>query len=420
MHSLFITPPNEFYSPLSGGAVATVIMETARPLLEANHEVTILAPATEDPQYPVGRVLPMHVHSRNDLHFLRRRLNALRTRLARYDWPYYHYYLREIRRLLKTLPAPPDAVTVFNDLVAPKHLRPLLPRSTKMFTWLHNEWRTRQPDIRPIDRSVDKFLTCSHYIADWTTTHYRLPRTRFAPLPNGVNLQTFHPRENFLAPSSPLKVLFLGRIDPNKGPDLAARAVAQLRAENLPLSLTVAGGLWFYNRGNESADPFFQSLQPLMQTANATYLGHVPRDKVPALVRDHDVACVLSRSNEPFGLVALEAMASGLAVIASNRGGLPEACGTAGILLNPDDFPSIVSALRTLATNPAALAEQKQKSLARAQSSPWSTVADKLLALTQQTVPAESLAPPHQIENRKSKIENPLPVEPRLSAEAPS
>ncbi|MGA2163148.1 MAG: hypothetical protein ABSH36_01610, partial [Solirubrobacteraceae bacterium] len=51
------------------------------------------------------------------------------------------------------------------------------------------------------------------------------------------------------------RVLFLGRIDPNKGPDIAADAVATLRAEGLQVKLTVAGGLWFYGHGREMEDP---------------------------------------------------------------------------------------------------------------------------------------------------------------------
>ena len=99
----------------------------------------------------------------------------------------------------------------------------------------------------------------------------------------------------------------------------------------MPISLTVAGGLWFYGHGDEMNDPYFRLLKSKMDAAEASCLGHVVRAEVPELIRDHDVVCVLSRSQEPFSLVALEAMASGCAVIASNRGGLPEACGGSGL-----------------------------------------------------------------------------------------
>lgn len=383
MHFCFINMPIEFYSPTTGGAIATVIMETAQCLMSAGHEVTILTAATADPQYPVGRVVPLHVKTRNDLNFVQRRLAALRTRMFHWDWPYYHHYLKDVKRGLRSLPSAPDCAVVFNDLVAPKYLQRVLPKSCRIFSWLHNEWRTRQSSISRTDAVTEKFLTCSQYIADFTAAHYHLADDRFRPLLNGVNPRTFFPRPYHLAPATPLKVLFLGRIDPNKGPDIAVKAVAALRAAGVPISITVAGGLWFYKRGDEQSDPFFRQLSDEMHKANATYLGHVPRDRVPTLVREHDVACVLSRSNEPFGLVALEAMASGCAVIASNRGGLPEACGDAGILVDPDDFSAVVEALRMFATNPAALAAQKVHSLQRAQSASWDQVARQLIELTE-------------------------------------
>jgi glycosyltransferase involved in cell wall biosynthesis len=87
---------------------------------------------------------------------------------------------------------------------------------------------------------------------------------------------------------------------------------------------------------------------------------------------------VLSRSNEPFGLVVLEAMASGCAVIASNRGGLPEACSEAGILTDPDHLDEIVRSLRCLATDPDFLVDQKKKSVARAAQADWSNTTSLL------------------------------------------
>src|SRR5204863_4023397 len=120
---------------------------------------------------------------------------------------------------------------------------------------------------------------------------------------------------------------------------------------------------------------FFRKLKEKIERIEANYLGHVTRDKVPQLIREHDIVCVLSRSQEPFGLVVLEAMASGCAVIASNRGGLPDACGDAGIMVDPDRFEAVVAAMRSLVTNPALLAEHKQRSVNRAAKASWATKA---------------------------------------------
>ncbi len=373
MHIAFVNMPIEFYSPISGGAISTVMMYTARELLANGHKVSVLTPMNGDETHHEGEIIPIETKSRNDLSFLQRRISGLRARLGRWDWPYFEYYLRSFTRTLQKLSPAPDAVVLFNDLVSPKYVKRILPKS-RVIVWLHNEWRTKQ-DIAETARNTDAFVTCSDYVRRWTAQHHGLPLDRFAVAHNGVDAAAFHPRENFLSPSKPVRVLFVGRIDPNKGPDLVADAVATLRAEGLPVSLTVAGGLWFYGHGNEMADPFFRELKTKMDAAGADYLGHVARPAIPELIRQHDVVCVLSRSQDPYPLVTLEGMASGCAVIASNRGGLPEACHEAGVLVDPDDFPAVVGALRALVTDPELLRRTKQKAVAWAGGEPWSACA---------------------------------------------
>src|SRR5207248_3496814 len=104
--------------------------------------------------------------------------------------------------------------------------------------------------------------------------------------PSGVDLRAFHPAQHFPERGEILRTLFVGRIDPNKGPDIAADAVGALRKEGLPVDLTVAGGLWFYRSGDESQDPFFLKLKGKMDAVSANYLGHVSRANLPAIVRE--------------------------------------------------------------------------------------------------------------------------------------
>jgi glycosyltransferase involved in cell wall biosynthesis len=376
MHICFVNMPIEYYSPVSGGAISTIIMSTARELLARGHRVSVLTVVNGDPVYQVGEVIPVEARKRDDLSFLQRRVSSLRRRLGRWDWPYFEYYLRSVKKELAGLSPAPDAVVVFNDFVSSAHIRSVLPR-TKMIVWLQNEWRTRFDMARTI-ASTDMFLTCSEYIRQWTARTHAIPLDRIVSAPSGVDGEMFTPRAGYLDAGEPLKVLFLGRIDPNKGPDIAADAVAALRAEGLAVTLTVAGGLWFYGHGNEMDDPFFRELKPKMDAAGAEYPGHVPRARVPELVRRHDVACVLSRSNEPFGLVALEAMAGGCAVIASNRGGLPEACGEAAALVDPDDLPAVIGLLRRFATDREFLRAAKQRAVRRAANASWTEAAEIL------------------------------------------
>jgi len=377
MHICLLNMQIEYYSPVSGGAVATVMMQYARNLLALGHRVTVLTAVNGDEVYPVGDVVPIRNGNRKTINAVQSRVSALRQRIESWDYPHYEYYIRSFKAALRRLLPMPDVVLIHNDFVAPRHIKKALPR-TKVVLMLHNETRTNLRDKRKALSYVDLFLPLGCYIRDWTAKAYDIATNKIVPVRNGVDLEVFKPRDNYLDPAKPVRVLFIGRIDPNKGPDLAADAVAQLRREGVPVTLSVAGSLWFYGHGNEMEDPYFRSLKTKMDAAEADYLGHVTRANVPRLVRDHDVVCVLSRSQEPYPLVVLEAMASGCAVLASDRGGLPEVCGGAAIVANPDDLRCVVDRLRSLAADRKLLRTTKIKSVERAARESWPEKTERL------------------------------------------
>lgn len=357
--------------------MATIAMQSAKQLINLGHDVSILTPNNGDATYNVGAVTGIHSPQRADIASLPRKIAALQDRINGWDWPYYRYYRNAFASALKAMKPAPEVVICFNDLVSPEYIKRVLP-NTKTVVWLQNEQGTRRKDLEKSLGAIDHFLTCSQYIKDYTAKRYSLDASRLSVVYSGVDLDAFTPEADYLQYKDSLRTLFIGRIDPNKGPDIAADAVAALQKEGVPITFTVAGGLWFYGHGNEMENPYFRTLKEKMDAATATYAGYVTRPNVPGVVRQHDVAFVLSRSNEPFGLVTLEAMASGCAVISSNRGGLPEACGGAAILVDPDDTAGVIRALRTLATDRDVLVDWKLKATARAATAGWQTVGVKL------------------------------------------
>jgi glycosyltransferase involved in cell wall biosynthesis len=379
VHFSFVNMSMEYYSPQSGGAIATVIMNVSRELLARGHEVTVLTRVNDDPVYDVGSVVPLAIKGRAV--GLPQRVRArVENKLHRWEWSEYGEYMRAFTTALRSLPSTPDAVFVFNDFVSARYARNAVP-SARAVVWLHNECNS----FRNVGRDAewaDAILTCSRYIADWTAKTHAIPASKIFPALNGVDLGAFEPLEGAetAVEGSTLKTLFIGRIDRNKGPDIAADAVAALRAEGLDITLTVVGGVWFYDRGNDMANPFLLELKEKMKAAGAKHLGHLSRAQLPPVVREHDVALFLSRSNEPFGMVVLEAMASGCAVIASNRGGMPEAAGGAAMLVNPDDLDAVKAGLRALYEDRNLLRATKRKSLERAAGASWSECADSVEA----------------------------------------
>ena len=98
----------------------------------------------------------------------------------------------------------------------------------------------------------------------------------------------------------------------------------------------------------------------------------VPRAELPALLRTADVFVVPSRWPEPSPLTVGEALATGLPVIASRIGGIPEAVGDAGILVPPDDPAALAGALRGLIDDRARRAAMGLAARARAEERDWS------------------------------------------------
>lgn len=248
---------------------------------------------------------------------------------------------------------------------------------------LSNEVVTNHRRPSDLHDRLDLVIACSDYIRDWILQTYRLAPEKVVRVHNGINLQEFYPAPDyldspFIQGQGPLRVLMVGRVDASKGGDLVAQGVAQLKKENLPVHLQLAGAVWFYGNENQDKDPYYQYLQSLLVQAEAEYLGHVPRYALSELFRQADVACAPSRWNEPFGNVPLEAMASGCALISSGRGGLREFCTGAAQIINPDDQDDFTQALRKLATDKEFLQCQKQKSLARAAQHSWDKIVDQL------------------------------------------
>ena len=131
-------------------------------------------------------------------------------------------------------------------------------------------------------------------------------------------------------------VLFVGRLQPLKQPDVALRAIAELSARNPELAaslvLVVVGG----PSGRGGVQPHALSkLAADLGVSHALRLeGTVPHDALPRYYRAADTVLIPSRS-ESFGLVAIEASACGAPVVASDVGGLRVAVrdGVTGLLV---------------------------------------------------------------------------------------
>jgi len=108
------------------------------------------------------------------------------------------------------------------------------------------------------------------------------------------------------------------------------------------------------------------------------FLGRVAAEDLPGVYNCADVLLypVLYAG---FGLPPLEAMASGVPVVASNRGSLPEVVGDAGILVNPDNYESMAKSIMAILEHPQLGSQLREAGLKRARLFTWQKTAEKTL-----------------------------------------
>ncbi len=146
-----------------------------------------------------------------------------------------------------------------------------------------------------------------------------------------------------------MEVLFMSRVERNKGVFELIDAIGALIAENRAVHLTVAGDGTALSDAKEYA-------QKKHLSEHISFLGYVrsPSEKAE-LMHSAQVFCLPTSHDEGLPVSLMEAMGAGLAVISTRVGGIPEALGEHGGLLlsNPVDAAHLTSAIRTLLDDPA-------------------------------------------------------------------
>lgn len=184
--------------------------------------------------------------------------------------------------------------------------------------------------------------------------------SRICTIPPGIDLSRFHPRDVRAArreldlPDNPV-VLFIGRIDPIKGIDTLLESFAELRhrdwsSEKSPKLVFIGGTMTPASDGSlvPGADlvPLFERARGLDIENDVIFRGAQPQDLLPMYYSAASVCAVTSRY-ESFGLVAVEAMACGIPVVASRVGGMKFTVeeGVSGLLVPSGDSSAMADAL---------------------------------------------------------------------------
>jgi glycogen synthase len=192
----------------------------------------------------------------------------------------------------------------------------------------HQGWVDKPPqsNIHAIERwmanTADSVITCSHYMRGHVADIFDIDERRITVIPNGIDPAELRPvddlqklRLQFAEPEQKL-VLLVGRLVYEKG--------FQLALEALPEVISKLGNVRFLVAGSGTHEQELKAqAERLGLGEHGVFLGWIGDDALHSLYRIADL-CVVPSLYEPFGLVALEAMASGCPCIVADTGGLRE------------------------------------------------------------------------------------------------
>ena len=358
-----LVSPYDFMHP---GGVTEHVRHLSDQLRRGGHEVTVLAPSSrvsDDHGIPgyvrIGRSVAVRSNgsvARIGLSFhLVRRIRALLNE-AQFDVVHYHEPL---------VPALPITVLRFHrganvgtfHAMAKRNLgyyygRPFLKR---YFNRLH--------------QLIAVSIPARDFVARYFDGDYHI-------VPNGIDCARFNPT---LPPVDGARaegwrtVLFVGRLESRKGFPTLLEAYGALRQRRAGVRLVVVGDgpmRWGYERQAEA-----------MGIPDVSFCGHVSAEAIPRYYASADVFCAPASGGESFGIVLLEAMASGVPVIASSIPGFSQvvADGMDGVLVPPKQPQAWTAALQQLLDDEPRRHAMGRVGLGKAQRYDWGRVVDSVL-----------------------------------------
>ena len=228
-------------------------------------------------------------------------------------------------------------VTTLHDMAVGKHFGQL--DRAQQYIAFTERWLTEQSE---------RIIACSEFIKGELALHCGAEPEKVEVIPCGVdpgplqlpvNLPAF--RSVFSRPEERL-LLYVGRLDREKGVEVLVHGFARLHPREAQLRLVIVGE-------GQVRQQLQELVSSLALTDAVTFLGYVAPPALGAVYQSAEMAVVPSLY-EPFGMVALEAMAAGRPVIASDAGGLREivADGQTGLRVPAGDAEAIAVAVSRL------------------------------------------------------------------------
>ena len=352
----------------SGGRTAT--LNLLRPLFQIDQENKyILMVSSYEPLFeaPGKNVRQLLVPFRN---------RFLKRIYAQISFPYFVRKCNVVH-FTKNLkfwgPMPPQVITLYDlSMIKFPHL---MPRSDYLY------WRTLQ---RLSLHSAQRIITISQSAANDIHRYYGIPVDKIKVIYPAID-PTFYKRPEDEISRVRIKynlpdnyLLHVGRIDPIKNLTTLVEAFARLKKNNIYDGKLVLVGEFYQKSPDKNLIPLIKELN--MQD-EVVLTGYVSENDLPSVYSGAHLK-ILPSHNEGFGLVALEAMACGVPVIAHQAGGaLKEVIGDAGIVTESNDLDTIYTAIVRVISDNALQNEMIRKGLQQAGCFSWKETARQTLAV---------------------------------------
>ncbi|WP_017728653.1 glycosyltransferase family 4 protein [Halalkalibacterium ligniniphilum] len=327
--------------PVRGGAIQTYISGVAS-ILSKKHELTILGSA--DPSLPLEETVDKIRYVRKPGGLIEKYREGVVEFLNENSFDIIHIFNRP-RLVLPVRGAAPKArlvLSMHNDMFIPQKIDP--------------------EEAKAAIEQLDQIITISNYIGRTIKELFPQAEPKLKTIYSGVDLDRFtliksasmEKERQTLRKEHQIDdkkvILFAGRLSANKGADVLVQAMPALAKKHPDIALVLVGSKWFSVNDISDYVAYVRALAsrlpiPVINT------GFISPDKIQNWFAAADVFVCPSQWQEPLARVHYEAMASGLPIITTARGGNPEVItpNENGLIVeNPEDPQGFVEHLSTL------------------------------------------------------------------------
>ena len=357
--------PGDHYSPSTGSAIVTVIYQMTRWHVQTGARSRVIVGKGTRHDYPVGECIEVPFGSLPN-----RNQKAVDVALGRIGFGRANIR-RTVRPALEALtPDYKGAIVAYNSPASMNLFRAKCPGATIALYCQNSLFASYgTSEANRTLKGADRVICCSNFIKDELERKLGRRDDRLVTVHNGSDTDMFRPSDE--VPQGRPRILFVGRVIPDKGPNLLLSAAVKLAEKGLDFEVRVVGSAGFNARADLT--PFERSLRELANKLGdkVVFVPFQDRVQVVGEYRSATIFCAPSNWEDPCPLIVPEGMACGLPVVASRKGGIPEVGQDTVLYFNPPNSDELAEQLEKLLMDPALRRDLGQRARIRAEQVSW-------------------------------------------------